>query len=373
MDYQKKLKYHYRPKKGWVNDPNGLVYFKGYYHIFYQHTPEHEYPVDPMCWGHARTKDFLEWEELPVALKSEFEHENHGCWSGTAVVKDDILYIIYSSVNLPKEKKNDPINSNIQTVSVAYSTDGITFKKYENNPVISSFPKDGSRNFRDPAICFNDGKYYLVMASGHVESKKARLLLYESENIFDWEYKGIMAEEDDALFYECPSFMKMGDKFLLSASVCTSITPLSHHFSLMSGTFRDSKFSIEASGEIDKGPDQYAGQIFKDEQGRCILISWIPGWEYINYYEKDIGCFSSPREISVENGKIKAYPVEEVRHLLKDTDQSVKITLDGFIIERTNRSPVIYKGKIDDIKILRDEYVVEVFVNGGEEVYTALL
>ena len=69
MDYLQKLKYHYRPSKGWVNDPNGLVYFQGYYHVFYQHAPDYETPwKQPMHWGHARTKDFLKWEELPVAL-----------------------------------------------------------------------------------------------------------------------------------------------------------------------------------------------------------------------------------------------------------------------------------------------------------------
>ena len=373
MDYSKRPKYHYKPKKGWINDPNGLVYFKGYYHIFYQHSPDTEYPDGPMSWGHARTKDFLEWEELPIALKAEKPYEKCGCWSGTAVVKDDTLYIVYSSITMPEGKADDFVNANIQTVSIAYSKDGITFEKYENNPVISSYPEDGSRNFRDPAIAFVDGKYHLVMASGHVESKKARLLLYESENIIDWEYKGIMAEEENALYYECPSVMKKDDKLLISASVCTNYQPLSHHFSVMFGIFSDLKFTIEARGEIDKGPDQYVGQIFKDEQGRCILISWIPGWDYIRYYEKDVGCMSCPREILIKDGKIKAFPVRELRHLLKDSDPSVKMTDNGFIIERQNRPPVVYEGKINNVKILRDEYIVEVFINGGEEVYTALL
>ena len=82
---------------------------------------------------------------------------------------------------------------------------------------------------------------------------------------------------------------------------------------------------------------------------------------------------SVPREIKLANGKITAYPIEELQHLLKDADDSVKITDSGFVIERTGREPVVYEGKIKDLKILRDEYVVEVFVNGGEEVYTALL
>ena len=83
IDYTADLKYHYRPKKGWINDPNGLVYFKGYYHIFYQHAPDFEIPwKQPMHWGHARTKDFLEWEELPVALTPGDSYDGGGCCEG---------------------------------------------------------------------------------------------------------------------------------------------------------------------------------------------------------------------------------------------------------------------------------------------------
>ena len=79
MQYSFDLKHHYRPAKGWMNDPNGLVFFDGYYHAFYQHTPNHEHPWhDPMVWGHARTKDFLHWEELPVALWADQPYDCGG-------------------------------------------------------------------------------------------------------------------------------------------------------------------------------------------------------------------------------------------------------------------------------------------------------
>ena len=140
----------------------------------------------------------------------------------------------------------------------------------------------------------------------------------------------------------------------------------------MYGSFKDGKFSIEYSSEVDKGPDQYAGQAFCDHLGRSLLISWIPGWRYKGVAEKDIGCMSVPREIKLTDGKITAYPIEELRHLLKDDDPAVVRTENGFIIERTGREPVVYEGRIDDLKILRDGYIVEVFVNGGDSVYTAL-
>lgn len=360
MDYSAKLLYHYKTEKGWVNDPNGLVYFDGYYHIFYQHAPNYEVPwKEKMHWGHARTKDFLHYEELPVALYPDKPYDIDGCWSGTAIVKDDVLYLFYAS-----------IRDGVQSVSVAYSKDGINFEKYDKNPVIAGYPTDGSPDFRDPAVCFCDGRYYCVMASGNVEKNTANLLLYESDSLFDWNYKGIMCEWQESKFAECPSFMKSGDKYLLTASVCKKD---SHRFSVMYGTFVDGVFTVQHTAEVDKGPDQYAGQVFLDHKGRTILISWIPGWRYAGYREWDIGCMSVPREIKLIDGKITAYPTEEIRHLLSDSDSCLRITDDGFEIPRTGRDSLIYKGEIKDIKILRDGYIAEVFVNEGEEVYSILL
>lgn len=366
MDY-KGLQYHYRPKKGWINDPNGLVYFQGYYHVFYQHTPNFERPwKEPMHWGHARTQDFLTWEELPIALTPGDSYDNDGCWSGTAIVKDDTLYLFYASVH-----SDDKIRGE-QTVSVAWSKDGIHFEKYDKNPVIAHYPPDGGHDFRDPALCEAEGKYYCVMATGNPETKTGRLLLYRSEDLLNWEYQGIMREWADCRYTECPSFLPAEDgKYLLAASVC----PLEarHYFSAMYGEFIDGKYYPQYTAEVDKGPDQYAGQVFRDHRGRNILISWMPGWPYDGYTDWDVGCMSVPRELTLKDGKICGYPVEEVRHLLRDTDECVKRTDDGFIIERTGREPVVYRGEIRDLKILRDGYIVEVFVNGGEEVYSALL
>ena len=366
MDYSEKLKYHYRPQKGWINDPNGLVCFKGYYHVFYQHAPDYETPwKEPMHWGHARTKDFLTWEELPVALYPDMPYDNEGCWSGTAIVKDGVLYLFYASLHTP-----EGADRRIESVSVAYSTDGIHFEKYQNNPIIAHFPEDGGPDFRDPAVTYIDGKYYCVMATGVPEKKSARLLIYESDDLFDWKYQGIMSEWNDAKYAECPSFMPAKDKFLLTASVDKFDY---HYFSVMYGSFKDGKFTPEVIGDVDKGPDQYAGQVFLDNKGRNILISWMPGWKYQGYASKDVGCMSVPRELKLINGKVYGYPVEECRHLLKDSDPAVKMTDNGFIIERTGREPVVYNGKIRDLKILRDEYILEVFVNGGEEIYSVLL
>lgn len=361
IDYSAELKYHFRPKKGWINDPNGLVYFKGYYHIFYQHAPDFETPwKQPMHWGHARTKDFLEWEELPVALAPGEEYDKSGCWSGTAIVKDGRLYLFYAAITA------------VSTIAVAVSDDGVNFTKYVKNPVINTYPTDGGPDFRDPAVCRIDGKYYCVVASGNPEKKTGVLLLYESENLLNWGYVGVMREWPDCKYTECPSITESenGD-VLLAASVC----PLEseHYFQLMRCSLENGRLEIKSACEIDKGPDQYAGQIFKDHLGRTLLITWIPGWKYAGFTDRNIGCMSVPREISVKDRKITAFPVKEVQHLMKDSDPAVKRTSTGFVIERRGREAVVYNGELRDLKIIRDEFIIEVFVNGGETVYSALL
>ena len=157
---------------------------------------------------------------------------------------------------------------------------------------------------------------------------------------------------------------------MLSASVCRENN---HSFSIAVGSFGNGRFTAEITGEVDKGPDQYAGQIFRDTRGRAILLSWIPGWAYAGYRERDIGCMSVPSEITVNDGKICAYPIEEVRQFLKNSDSSLVRTQDGFRILREGRDDVVYRGELKQLLCIRDGDVLEVFVNGGEEVYTALL
>lgn len=374
MPYSYELKHHFIPKKGWMNDPNGLVYYHGYYHAFFQHAPNCERPFhDPMTWGHARTKDFLHWEELPLALDADQPYDRGGCWSGTAIVHEGVLYLFYASV-LKVE------GGYSQNVSMAWSRDGIHFEKSPANPIIPTYPVDGSPDFRDPAVMRDGDTFYLVMASASVEHNAARLLLYRSDNLTDWTYVGVMhewrgGEGEGAVkmkYCECPSFMKYGDKYLLTASVAEEKR---HYFMAMVGSFDGKTFTPEISGNVHCGPDQYAGQVFLDERGRCVMLTWVPGWEYKyrDLEQKSIGCLSLPIELVVEEGKLRGVPIEEVRHLLERENPNVKRTENGFIIARDGLNDVVFEGKIDDLAVLQDEYLIEVYVNGGEQIVCAVL
>ena len=360
------LSYHFRPSQGWINDPNGLVWFDGYYHLFYQCAPHFEKPwQEPMHWGHARTKDFLTFEELPVALCPDQPYDRDGCWSGTAIVRDGRLYLFYASI------RKDEAGNSVQSVSVAWSDDGSRFEKYAGNPVIAGYPPEGSPDFRDPAVAFWNGTYYCVMATGHKPTHSARLLLYRSPDLLHWELDGVMAQWDNAVYTECPSFLPGAEKSVLTCSVCAED---GHRFSIQAGRFDGHRFTRQQERCVDQGPDQYAGQAFADPQGRQLLIAWIPGWGYENFADRNVGCLSAPRELTEENGEIRAYPVRELRHLLKDSDPAVVRTADGGLtVQRRDRLPLTVAGPIEDLKILRDGDVVELFVDHGRQVYTALL
>ena len=122
--------FHITPERGWMNDPNGLVEYKGVYHVFYQADPEH-LVNEKIEWGHKISHDLLHWEECPQALFPNECYDRDGCFTGSAVIKDDKMYLLYTG-HVNQE------NGYIETQNLAVSEDGIHFEKYEGNPVIKN-------------------------------------------------------------------------------------------------------------------------------------------------------------------------------------------------------------------------------------------
>ncbi len=354
-----RLKYHFEPQSGWMNDPNGLIFFKGQYHAFFQHSPGTPYPFPGgMHWGHAVSDDLINWTELPIALYPDMPYENSGgCYSGSAVEKDGRLYLFYTSVSKTLG----------QTQSVAFSDDGIHFEKYVGNPVIDHFPDDGSADFRDPKVSLINGTYYMVC--GSVKDGVGKAMLFKSDDLFVWDYVGPLYESDsyhDAV--ECPDFFPYGDKFILMFSKMGCRTRTTQ---FVYGDFDGRRLTPLSLATPEVGPHFYAPQTFLDAKGRRIIIGWLYSWnKKLDKGADYAGALSIPRELKVENGVISTFPVAEATHLLTDSDPLVKVSENRVDLDVRFPVKIAFKGKAREIAVLRDTKTIEVFINGGECSFT---
>ncbi len=349
-----RLQYHFEPQKGWMNDPNGLIFFRGRYHAFFQHFP-HAPVWGPMHWGHAVSDDLIFWEELPIALYPDMPYEEGGgCWSGSAVVKDDKLYLFYTSVS---EELG-------QTQSMAVSEDGISFTKYEHNPVIAQHPDDGGFDFRDPKVVKIGDIYYMVCGSG--KGGVGKILLYRSPDLYAWRYVGVLFESADyGKVFECPDFFPLGEKYMLMFSQMGVKT---HSTVMLYGDFDGSEFTPLSVHRPEAGPQFYAPQTLLDDKGRRIMIGWLYNWgkkpdEGADY----AGALTIPREIKMTDGRLTVFPVAEAVPLLRDTDGHVTVENNTVTVFRGD--DVLFTDTYDavsDVRFLSDTKTVEGFINGGE-------
>ena len=205
--------YHLMGPCGWINDPNGLIYYRGQYHFFYQFNPYSGF-WGKMHWGHAVSDDLLHWTQLPMALAPSEPYDDHpqgGCFSGSAIEKDGKLYVAYTGTA-------NHGNGFVQTQNIAISEDGVHFTKYEGNPVIEAPSGVPTDYFRDPKMWEHEGLYYMVV--GAQRDGKAQALLYRSENLLDWEFLNVMHESrgEWGYMWECPDFFPLKDKWVFLCS-----------------------------------------------------------------------------------------------------------------------------------------------------------
>lgn len=313
--------YHFMAPTGWINDPNGLSFYNGEYHLFYQHNP-YSGEWQSMHWGHAVSNDLINWRHLPEALApSEFydNDEKGGCFSGSAVDDNGVLTLMYTGTVNEGE-------TTIQTQCIATSTDGVNFKKYENNPVIAKYPQDGSMDFRDPKVWKENGTWYVVIGSSKDDDGKA--LLYKSNDLRQWDYVGILAESNGKFGYmwECPDFFKLGDKYVLILSPM-GIENRKVIYFIGDMDYNTGKFTYETENEIDLGFDFYAPQTLLDDKNRRIMIGWQNSWGWMPWFngfgptveDKWNGCMSIPREIKLtKDNKLQFIPVKELETLRRE-------------------------------------------------------
>jgi Beta-fructosidases (levanase/invertase) len=317
--------FHFSPKQGWINDPNGLIWWGGKYHLFYQHYPDA--PLHgPMHWGHAVSDDLFHWQDLPIALAPDAPAapgDRSGIFSGSAVDDDGGLTLIYTQFTDTNARPGYPP----ETQAIATSRDGVTFVKAEENPVIGTRPEEATSGFRDPKVWKgDDGLWRMVLGSG--DEQGGKVLLYCSPDLRNWEYLGVLYRGDRTLgtMWECPDLFPIGDKWALIVSVNVDGKQGVVWFA---GRFENERFEPETQGWCDFGPDFYAAQTFQDGAGRRILIAWMSRWGAKIPTAADgwAGAMTLPRELYLdENGRLASRPVEEVRTLRASEKPALELT-----------------------------------------------
>lgn len=307
--------YHFSPQRNWMNDPNGMVYFKGEYHLFYQYHP-YGITWGPMYWGHAVSKDLVNWEELDIALAPD---ENGMIFSGSAVVdwrnttgffgSEPGLVAIFTH-HLAAEG-----SAPVQTQSLAYSKDnGRSWTKYEGNPVLRH---DSYVDFRDPKVFWHEetGRWIMIVACGQT------VCLYHSPDLKSWTF----ASEFGAGIgfhggvWECPDLFPLGIDGDSSRSKWVMLVSIGDNSEYREGS-RTQYFTGEFDGLtftpdedsnevrwLDFGRDNYAGVSWSDvpaEDGRRLFIGWMSNWKYANLIpaESFRGTMTVPRELVLRSG-----------------------------------------------------------------------
>lgn len=323
FDYNEKYRpdYHFSPYYGWTNDPNGMVYHNGEYHLYFQHNP-YGSMWGNMHWGHAVTKDFIKWEHLPFAL----EPDSLGTmFSGSAVIDKnntagfgkDAMIAIYTSAG------------KIQSQCIAYSLDnGRTFTKYENNPVLTDA---NYADFRDPKVFWHNASNQWIMSLATTQT----ITFYSSKNLKEWTRLSEFGDGigDHGGVWECPDLIPLTyqgkTKWVLFVSINPGGPNGGSATQYFIGSFDGKKFipdDLPYPLWIDYGCDNYAGVTWENTPDkRHIFIGWMSNWSYTNQVPtlNFRNAMTVPRDIKLaDNGKhliVANYPVKEIDKLRTDS------------------------------------------------------
>ena len=303
--------YHILPPSRWLNDPNGPIYYRGWYHLFYQLDP-----YDPLgfvkYWGHVRSKDLVKWEHMPVALWPSVEHGEDGIWSGCATIDGRGRAVaLYTSV------RSDPGPSTHaeQWLAIAEDDDLVVWRKHPDNPIIDESIHGDTKifNWRDPFIFHHEGEVYCVLG-GHLskESGLAIIPLYRAKNgdLTEWEYLGSMWNNPDPSVanHECPNFFPLdgpnGKRWVLIVSPYGTCYWYAGEFDPSVPEFRPDSTGILGHGR------PYAPNTLFAPNDRLIQFDWIIDRQENREWN---GCITIPRELSIDaSGGLRQEPLTEL-------------------------------------------------------------
>lgn len=332
--------FHFTPEKMWMNDPNGMVYYDGEYHLFYQYYPDSTV-WGPMHWGHAVSEDLVQWKHLPIALYPDslgyifsgsavVDHQNT---SGLKTGEHDPLVAIYTYHDAEKEKKG---LVDFQTQGIAYSNDrGRTWTKYDKNPVL---PNPGIRDFRDPKVFWHEETNSWIM----VLAVQDRIHLYGSADLKKWEYLSEFGQHDGdhGGVWECPDLFPLKvegsetTKWVLLLSINPGAPNGGSGTQYFIGTFDGKQFVNDNAGSpslwVDYGRDNYAGVSFANiprQDSRRIFMGWMSNWDYAQLVPTKNwrSAMTLPRVLALQQLqqgiRLISNPVEETTKMRTDSIQ----------------------------------------------------
>ncbi|GDX46491.1 hypothetical protein LBMAG24_18190 [Bacteroidota bacterium] len=379
VDEKYRPKYHFTPDSMWMNDPNGMVYYQGEYHLFYQYYPKANV-WGPMHWGHAVSKDMITWEHLPIALFPD----SHGyIFSGSAVIDwqntsgfgsidNPPMVAIYTYHNPEKEKAGA---IDFQTQGIAYSLDkGRTWKKYEQNPVISN---PGFKDFRDPKVIWHDATKRWIM----VLAVKDKTMFYSSKDLKKWDFESEYGLKDDKRLWECPDLFPLkveGSneiKWILVVSMQSGAPNGGTGTSYFIGDFDGHRF-VNSQPEnkqywLDVGTDNYAMVSWSDipaQDGRKLMLGWMSNWQYAQQVPtyRWRSAMTLPREVTLVKMAVKEWKLksEIVREFESYKEKKTAISKNNIVNDHLlilQKNPIVCELNISfNRKPLQGEFTISI-------------
>lgn len=263
--------FHAIPAANWMNEPHGLVFYNGEYHIFYQKNGNGPY-WGRLNWGHQTSPDLVTWTERKAVLSPDPDvYDREGCWSGCSFTDNGNAYIMYTGVD----------GATAQMCLAEANSDASEYQKYVNNPVVESPPAPYTANdFRDPYIWKENGSFYMIIGTG--KSTGGAALLYKSSDYINWQYlyplkTGVLANDNSGIFWEVPMFLKFGNKRVLTAQPVPN-GGIPARILYWTGTFENEYFTADSikPKQLEPGDALLGVTTTIDSQGRTIAMGIIP-------------------------------------------------------------------------------------------------
>jgi beta-fructofuranosidase len=299
--------FHVASPAQWMNDPNGPIFYKGFYHLFYQLTPFSD-ESGIKYWGHVRSRDLVTWENLPIAMAPSNDRGEESIWSGCCTINSlDQPMIFYTSIGLGKSA----FDQASQWAAIG-DDDLIHWQKLPANPVLSDVENEGTKvyDWRDPFV-FHDGKRTFLVLGGHMaKDRHAAVNIYEAENaeLTQWKYRGPLFELPDAPTVECPNFFQLGRQWVLFVSPYGKVQYFVGSFDATT-----CRFTAHTNGLLDYGSSFYAPNTMLVPDGRRLVWGWLNGFPSGHGWN---GCLSLPRQLSISrDGQLHQDPAPQLSKL----------------------------------------------------------